>query len=116
MKMSKSIPREVNSHAVLDPAVRVAFEDWAAKTCEREVYSHTSTTNVEWDAWQAATLHERNRAADVCRDEQRMCTEVGVACEVGSPAWDRCVAGAKAARNCALGVVSGEIIEAKWPQ
>ncbi len=108
-------PLEVRLSDQLGPAVRAAFEAWAAKAWGREAYRHTSATSGEWDAWQAATLHERNRAATVCWDEHRIRTEAGASHEAESPSKDRCMAGARAARNCALGVVTGEVIEPKAP-
>lgn len=94
----------------LGPAVRAAYDAWyAAATFE------TMGREWTWAAWQAATLHERNRAATVCWDEHRLRTEAGAAHEAESPSKDRCMAGARAARNCALGVVTGEVIELKAP-
>lgn len=100
----------LGSSAGLGPAVRAAYDAWyAAATFE------TMGNEWTWAAWQAATLHERNRAATVCWDEHRIRTEAGATHEAESPSKDRCMAGARAARNCALGVVTGEVIEPKAP-
>ena len=53
---------------------------------------------------------ERERAARVCDDEARIRTEAGSKHGAGTPAFDRCMAAARAARNCALGVRGGEVV------
>ena len=56
----------------------------------------------------AAVAAERARCARVCDDEQRMRVEAGAKHGAGTHEFDRCMAAARGAANCACGVRSGE--------
>lgn len=75
--------------------------------------------NVRADCWfekkmrayaTAAVLAERERCARVCDDEARIRTEAASRRGAGTQSFDRCMAGARAATNCARGVRSGEVV------
>jgi len=76
----------------------------------RDRYKHQCVDAI-WTGWQVGTLAERARAAAVCTDEVRIRKEAALQHPENSAARDRCMAAARAAANCAMGVSSGEIVE-----
>jgi hypothetical protein len=89
----------VNNH--LTPRERDDFERW---------FFASKYAQIAWDAWQAATAAERERAALVCDDEARIRTEAGNTHPEDSDSRDQCFAAARAAINCAKGVRGGEVV------
>jgi len=56
------------------------------------------------------TAAERERAGRVCDDEARIRADASDKHPENSPARDRCLAAARAAMNCAVGIRSGEVV------
>lgn len=76
--------------------------------------SHAQTL---WECWLAATLHERERAVAVCKDEIKVRNDAANKWPADSAQRDRCHAAARGACNCAAGIGAGEKIgSASAPQ
>ena len=63
-----------------------------------------------FDVARRAVLAERERAGLVCDDEARIRCDASDKHPENSPARDRCLAAARAAMNCAVGIRGGEVV------